>query len=69
MHAYKPYATPSSIVRFTGGFRSAWGATTYANAASVIEIARRRGHNILHTLRVLLELSPIPPFSFTAQRE
>jgi transposase len=53
--------------RVTGGFRTPWGATAYANAASVIETARRRGHNILHTLRTLL--GPAPLFSFTAQRE
>jgi transposase len=53
--------------RVTGGFRTPWGETAYANAASVIETARRRGHNILHTLRTLLE--PAPLFSFTAQRE
>jgi transposase len=55
--------------KVTGGFRTAWGATAYANAASVIETARRRGHNILHTLRVLLEPTPTPLFSFTAQLE
>jgi transposase len=35
--------------RVMGGFRTSWGATAYANAASVIETARRRGQNILHT--------------------
>jgi transposase len=53
--------------RVTGGFRTPWGATAYANAASVIETARRRGQNILHTLRTLLE--PAPLFSLIPQRE
>jgi transposase len=52
-----------------GGFRTPWGAMAYANAASVIETARRRGQNILQTLRDLLEPPLDPLFSFTAQRE
>ena len=53
--------------RVTGGFRTSWGATAYANAASVIETARRRGQNILQTLRDSLE--PPPLFSLIPQRE
>jgi transposase len=55
--------------KVTGGFRSEWGATAYANVVSVIETARRRGHNLLDTLLSLLT----PPLdlssSFAAQRE
>lgn len=40
--------------KVTGGFRSAWGATAYANVISVLETARRRGQDILHTLMGLL---------------
>ena len=53
--------------RVTRGFRTPWGATAYANAASVIETARRRGQNILQTLRTLLD--PVPLFPLIPQRE
>lgn len=40
--------------KVTGGFRSDWGASAYANVVSVIETARRRGQNLLDTLLSLL---------------
>jgi transposase len=40
--------------KVTGGFRSEWGAAAYANVASVVETARRRGQDLLDTLLSLL---------------
>jgi transposase len=40
--------------KVTGGFRSNWGASAYANVASVLETARRRGQDFLDTLLSLL---------------
>jgi transposase len=40
--------------KVTGGFRSQWGASAYANVASVLETARRRGQDFLDTLLSLL---------------
>jgi transposase len=40
--------------KVTGGFRSDWGAAAYANVASVLETARRRGQDFLDTLLSLL---------------
>lgn len=40
--------------KVTGGFRSDWGASAYANVASVLETARRRGQDFLETLLSLL---------------
>ncbi|MBN1565252.1 MAG: hypothetical protein JXA10_15510, partial [Anaerolineae bacterium] len=55
--------------KVTGGFRSNWGASAYANVISVMETARRRGQNLLDTLLSLL----VPPLdlasSFVAQGE
>lgn len=53
--------------KVTGGFRSDWGAAAYANVASVLETARRRGQDFLDTLLSLLtkpfdlSLAFIPP--------
>jgi transposase len=47
--------------KVTGGFRSDWGAAAYTNVLSIIETARRRGQDILHTLLDLLT----PPFDLT----
>ncbi len=40
--------------KVTGGFRSEWGAAAYANVASVLETARRRGQDFLDVLLSLL---------------
>lgn len=40
--------------KVTGGFRSEWGASAYANVVSVLETARRRGQDFLNTLLSLL---------------
>jgi transposase len=40
--------------KVTGGFRSDGGASAYANVASVLETARRRGQHVLGTLLSLL---------------
>jgi transposase len=40
--------------KVTGGFRSQWGASAYANVVSVLETARRRGQDFLDTLLSLL---------------
>lgn len=51
---------PSVIFRkVTGGFRSQWGATTYAAAASVIATGKLRGQTALSALRSVLT-PPIP---------
>jgi transposase len=55
---------PSVIFRkVTGGFRSQWGARTYADALSVIATGRLHGHSALHALRDALAGRPIlvPP--------
>ena len=55
---------PSVIFRkVTGGFRSQWGAHTYADAASVIATGRLHGHSALQALRHALAGRPIlvPP--------
>lgn len=55
---------PSVIFRkVTGGFRSQWGAHTYAAAASVIATGRRRGFSALQALQQALAGRPllIPP--------
>jgi hypothetical protein len=52
-----------------GGFRSDWGAAAYANVASVIETARRRGQNLLDTLLSLLTPPLDLSLSFAPQGE
>src|ERR1700730_10475329 len=55
---------PSVIFRkVTGGFRSQWGARTYADALSVIATGRLHGHPALNALRGALAGRPIlvPP--------
>ncbi len=55
---------PSVIFRkVTGGFRSQWGARTYADAVSVIATGRLHGHSALQALRDALAGRPIlvPP--------
>jgi transposase len=55
---------PSVIFRkVTGGFRSEWGARTYAAAASVIATGRLHGHSALQALQAALAGRPIlmPP--------
>jgi transposase len=55
---------PSVIFRkVTGGFRSDWGAQTYAAAASVIATGRLHGHSALQALQAALAGQPIlmPP--------
>jgi transposase len=55
---------PSVIFRkVTGGFRSDWGARTYAAAASVIATGRLHGHSALQALQAALAGRPIlmPP--------
>jgi transposase len=55
---------PSVIFRkVTGGFRSEWGAHTYAAAASVIATGRLHGQSALQALRLALAGRPIliPP--------
>jgi transposase len=55
---------PSVIFRkVTGGFRSQWGAHTYADAVSVIATGRLHGHSALQALRHALAGRPIlvPP--------
>jgi transposase len=52
---------PSVIFRkVTGCFRSVWGATTYANAASVIATGRLRGKTALQAIADALE-RPLTP--------
>ncbi len=53
--------------KVTGGFRTSWGATIYANAASIFETARRQGLDILQTLRSVLNPTQFPLFA--VQRE
>jgi len=55
---------PSVIFRkVTGGFRSNWGAHTYAAAASVIATGRLHGHSALQALQAALAGRPVlmPP--------
>jgi transposase len=55
---------PSVIFRkVTGGFRSEWGARTYAAAASVIATGRLHGHSALQVLQDALAGRPVlmPP--------
>ena len=55
---------PSVIFRkVTGGFRSNWGAHTYAAAASVIATGRLHGHSALQALQAALVGRPVlmPP--------
>jgi transposase len=55
---------PSVIFRkVTGGFRSKWGAQTYAAAASVIATGRLHGNSALHALQAALAGRPVlvPP--------
>ena len=55
---------PSVIFRkVTGGFRSRWGAHTYAAAASVIATGRLHGHSALQALQAALVGRPVlmPP--------
>jgi transposase len=55
---------PSVIFRkVTGGFRSEWGAQTYAAAASVIATGRRHGNSALQALQAALAGRPVlaPP--------
>jgi transposase len=55
---------PSVIFRkVTGGFRSEWGARTYAAAASVIATGRLHGHSALRALQAALAGRPVlvPP--------
>src|SRR5207244_10856949 len=55
---------PSVIFRkVTGGFRSQWGARTYADALSVIATGRLHSRSALHALRDALPRPPIllPP--------
>ena len=55
---------PSVIFRkVTGGFRSEWGARTYADALSVIATGRLHGRSALQALRDALVGHPIliPP--------
>jgi transposase len=55
---------PSVVFRkVTGGFRSPWGAHTYAAAASVIATGQRRGCSALQALQLALAGRPIliPP--------
>jgi transposase len=52
---------PSVIFRkVTGGFRSEWGAHTYAAAVSVITTGRLHGQSALQALRLALAGRPIP---------
>ncbi|MFN2109436.1 MAG: IS66 family transposase [Anaerolineae bacterium] len=64
-------ALRNSVVyrKVTGGFRSDWGATAYANVVSVIETARRRSHNLLDTLLSLLTPPLDLSLSFATQGE
>jgi transposase len=50
---------PSVVFRkVTGGFRSHWGARTYAAAVSVIATGQLRGHSALDALRYALAATP-----------
>ncbi len=55
--------------KVTGGFRSDWGASAYANVASVLETARRRGQDFLDTLLSLLTKPFDLSLSFAPQGE
>jgi transposase len=55
--------------KVTGGFRSDWGASAYANVVSVMETARRRGQNLLDTLMSLLTPPLDLSLSFAASGE
>lgn len=55
--------------KVTGGFRSDWGASAYANVASVLETARRRGQDFLDTLLSLLTKPFDLSLSFSPQGE
>jgi transposase len=51
---------PAVIFRkVTNGFRTAWGATLYADIRSVIETARRRAIGVLQAIRLTLQGEPI----------
>jgi transposase len=45
--------------KVTNCFRSAWGATLYADIRSVIETARRRAIDALSAIRLTLQGLPI----------
>jgi transposase len=49
--------------KVTGGFRTAWGATVYANLISILETARRQGRQSFTTLSAILAGQPLfaPP--------
>ncbi len=44
--------------KVTGGFRTDWGAQVYADMLSIIETARRQGHNIAETLAAIFASQP-----------
>jgi len=44
--------------KVTGGFRTDWGATLYADVISILETARRHGLNLFDTLATILDSQP-----------
>jgi len=55
--------------KVTGGSRSHWGASAYANVASIPEIARRREQDFLDILLALLTKPFDLSLSFASQGE
>ncbi|MFN0194776.1 MAG: IS66 family transposase [Aestuariivirga sp.] len=47
--------------KVTNGFRSAWGASLYADIRSVLETARRRAIKALDAIRLTLQNQPLAP--------
>lgn len=51
--------------KVTGGFRTAWGATLYANLLSILESARRQSRSIFDILTSVF--TPAPQFSWIGE--
>lgn len=52
---------PCAVYRkITNGFRSAWGASLYADIRSVVETARRRSIRAIDAIRLTLDQRPLP---------
>jgi transposase len=52
---------PCAVYRkITNGFRSAWGASLYADTRSVVETGRRRAVRAIDAIRLTLNGAPIP---------
>ena len=53
--------------KVTGGFRTEWGAQTYANVISLLQTARRQGQSLMDTMIDLVSPSQEAPFASTGE--